>query len=77
MSHKKVPNPPVPRLSVLGHRALLRHADPGLRETAALLKAAAKVTIFSGSGCAQAQPEMLQAAEALGAPKSRQRLISV
>jgi pyruvate dehydrogenase (quinone) len=68
VSHEKVPDAPAPRLPVLGRRAVLRPAETDLREAAALLNAAGRVTIMAGAGCAGAHAELLQAAEKLGAP---------
>ncbi|MDU0371015.1 ubiquinone-dependent pyruvate dehydrogenase [Hymenobacter endophyticus] len=59
---------PEPRLPVLRSRAKLVPAIEDLRAAADLLNTASKVTIMAGAGCAEAHAELLQAAEALGAP---------
>ncbi|MET4106573.1 ubiquinone-dependent pyruvate dehydrogenase [Hymenobacter sp. UYP22] len=59
---------PEPRLPVLRSRAKLMPAIEDLRAAADLLNTASKVTIMAGAGCAEAHAELLQAAEALGAP---------
>ncbi|MCA8831387.1 ubiquinone-dependent pyruvate dehydrogenase [Hymenobacter pini] len=59
---------PEPRVPALRSKATLVPALEDLRAAADLLNTADKVTILAGAGCAQAHAELLQVAEALGAP---------
>jgi len=68
VTHLDVPDVPAPRLPALGRIATLRPAETDVREAAALLNKAEKVTILAGAGCADAHAELLAVAEALGAP---------
>ncbi|WP_460676121.1 ubiquinone-dependent pyruvate dehydrogenase [Hymenobacter coalescens] len=68
VSHEKVPDAPAVRLPVLGRRATLRPAEADVQQAAVLLNEAGSVTIMAGAGCAEAHAELLQVAEALGAP---------
>ncbi|OON69052.1 ubiquinone-dependent pyruvate dehydrogenase [Hymenobacter sp. CRA2] len=57
-----------PALPVLNRSALLVPADTDVRQAAAMLNGAEKVTILGGAGCAGAHSELLEVAEALKAP---------
>jgi pyruvate dehydrogenase (quinone) len=67
ISHQQT-EAPEPRLPVLRSRATLVPAIEDLRAAADLLNTCDKVTIMAGAGCANAHAELLQVAEALGAP---------
>ncbi|TGE10305.1 ubiquinone-dependent pyruvate dehydrogenase [Hymenobacter fodinae] len=67
ISHQKT-EAPEPRLPVLRSRATLVPAIEDLRAAADLLNTCDKVTIMAGAGCADAHADLLQVAEALGAP---------
>ncbi|RSK51460.1 ubiquinone-dependent pyruvate dehydrogenase [Hymenobacter rigui] len=59
---------PEPRVPALRSKATLVPAMDDLRAAADVLNTANKVTILAGAGCAKAHAELLQVAEALGAP---------
>ncbi|AHJ98818.1 ubiquinone-dependent pyruvate dehydrogenase [Hymenobacter swuensis] len=67
ISHEKT-EAPEPRLPVLRNRARLVPDLEELRAAADLLNTCSRVTIMAGAGCAEAHAELLQTAEALGAP---------
>ncbi|UOQ78209.1 ubiquinone-dependent pyruvate dehydrogenase [Hymenobacter sp. 5516J-16] len=67
ISHQKA-EAPEPRLPVLRSKATLVPAMDDIRAAADLLNLSDKVTIMAGAGCAEAHAELLQVAEALGAP---------
>lgn len=67
ISHQKA-EAPEPRLPVLRSAATLHPAAADVQAAAELLNACEKVTIMAGAGCANAHAELLQVAEALGAP---------
>ncbi|TGD79003.1 ubiquinone-dependent pyruvate dehydrogenase [Hymenobacter wooponensis] len=67
ISHQKT-EASEPRLPVLRSRATLVPAIEDLRAAADVLNTSSKVTIMAGAGCAGAHAELLQVAEALGAP---------
>jgi pyruvate dehydrogenase (quinone) len=59
---------PEPRVPALRSKATLVPAPDDLRAAADVLNTADKITILAGAGCAEAHAELLQVAEALGAP---------
>ncbi|GGG32071.1 ubiquinone-dependent pyruvate dehydrogenase [Hymenobacter glacieicola] len=67
ISHQKT-EASEPRLPVLRSKATLVPAMEDIRAAADLLNLSDKVTIMAGAGCAEAHAELLQVAEALGAP---------
>ncbi|MBO0359284.1 ubiquinone-dependent pyruvate dehydrogenase [Hymenobacter sp. BT186] len=68
VTHLDVPDVPAPRLPILRNKATLVPATEDLRAAADLLNTCEKITIMAGAGCAEAHAELLQVAEALGAP---------
>ncbi|WP_022822437.1 ubiquinone-dependent pyruvate dehydrogenase [Hymenobacter norwichensis] len=68
VTHLDVPDVPAPRLPILRSKPTLVPAAADLRAAADLLNTCEKITIMAGAGCAEAHAELLQVAEALGAP---------
>jgi pyruvate dehydrogenase (quinone) len=68
VTHLDVPDVPAPRLPILRSKATLVPALEELRAVADVLNTCEKITIMAGAGCAEAHAELLQVAEALGAP---------